>query len=144
MKTRTTNILWMSLTFILIIFTISCKKTKEPENAQLIGNWLQITNQDSVYFYVDNISGSLYVTKMKVSVTTASSYVRYEMSNTSGLAPIDGNNQFYLVIEQGGQDGPTYIDGTFNPTTLVLTGNFAYYIMGEPPRINYPYTIQRQ
>lgn len=144
MKTRTLNILGISIFFILILFTVACKKTKEPQNAQLIGNWLQITNQDSVYFYVDNVGGTLYITKMIVSVTNGGSYIHYGMSNSSGLASIDENNHFYLIIEQGGQDGPTYIDGTFNPTTLVLVGNFAYYIMGEPPQINYPYTIQRQ
>jgi len=129
---------------MLILITVACKKTTEPNNPQLIGNWLQISNQDSVYFYVDNVGGTLYITKMLVSVTNGGSYVHYNMSNTSGLAPIDENNYFNLIIEQGGQDGPTYINGTFNPTTLVLIGNFSYFIMGEPPRINYPYTIQRQ
>lgn len=143
MKTRTLNIIGMSFFLMLILFTVACKKTPEPQNPQLIGTWLQISNQDSVYLYVDNIGGTLYVTQMIVSVTSGGNYTRYSMSSTSGLAPIDENNHFYLFIEQGGQDGPTFIDGTFNPTTLVLTGNFAYYILGQPSRIDYPYTIQR-
>jgi hypothetical protein len=143
MKNKPLSILGISIFLLLILFTVACKKTSEPQNPQLIGNWLQITNQDTVYFYVDDLGGTLYITKMKVSITSETSYTRYNMSNTSGIAPIDENNHFYLIIEEGGQEGPTYIDGTFNPTTLVLMGNFAYYILGQPSRINYPYTIQR-
>jgi hypothetical protein len=144
MNRRIFNLMGLALVSVIILLAVSCKKNSDPKYPQLIGKWLQSTNEDSIYLYVDNISGTLYVTQMIARVSIPGGYVRYKMSNTSGLAPIDDNsNYFYLVIDPAGADGPTYIDGTFNPTTLVAMGTFAYYPGNEPPRQSYPYTIQR-
>lgn len=129
---------------MIILLAVSCKKSTDPKNPQLIGKWLQSTGTDSIYLYVDNIGGTLYITQMITRVSITGGYMRYSRSNTSGLAAIDDNtNYFYYVIDAAGADGPTYIDGTFNPTTLVLMGTFAYYPASEPPRQSLAFTIQR-
>jgi len=143
MKNRTLNILGMSAIFMILLFSVGCKKTSEPQYPQLIGQWLEITDPDTVSLYVDNVGGALYVTQMFVRVGPDGNFIRYSMSSTSGLAAINESNYFYLTLESGGKDGPTYLDGTFNPTTLVLSGTFAYYPLGDTVRVNYPYTIQR-
>lgn len=144
MNRRIFNFAGLSLILVVILFAASCKKSTDPKYPQLIGKWLQSTSEDSIYLYVDNIGGTLYITQMITRVSIPGGYMRYSRSNTSGLAAIDDNTcSFYLEIDPAGADGPTYIDGTFNPTTLVLVGNFAYYPAGEPPRQNYPFTIQR-
>jgi len=134
----------LSMAFLLILLLPSCKKkTPEPLYPQLIGAWLQSTDQDSIYLYVDNIEGTLFITSMVARVTGTGDFTRYSMASTYGLASLNDNNYFYLLLSPDGPKGPTYIDGTFNPTTMVVVGNFAYYILGDTLRTNYPYTIQR-
>lgn len=142
MKMKLTLALFLGLAFVAIAVS-SCKKDKGPEYPQLEGTWLQVTSTDSIYFYVADLGGSLYVTEMRVRVFTSGGYVRYMMSNSSGLAAIASDNSFTVVIESGGAQGPTDIGGTFNPTSMVLEGNFHYYDLGDTTRITYPFTIER-
>jgi len=144
MNRRIFNLAGPALILVVILLAASCKKSTEPKYPQLIGKWLKTNSTDSIYLYVDNIGGTLYITQMITRVEITGGYMRYYRSNTSGLAPIDDNTcYFYLEIDPAGADGPTYIDGTFNPATMVLMGNFAFYPGSEPPRQTYPYTIQR-
>ncbi len=110
---------------------------------QLMGTWLQSTDQDSIYFYVDKIGGSLYITSVIASVYYAKGgSVRYALNSSSGLADISSNS-FDIILETGGPDGPAHINGTFNPTTMVCSGTFAYYQYGAVMRSYFPYTISR-
>jgi hypothetical protein len=144
MNRRLVNLMGLVMVLGIILISASCKKNTDPKYPQLMGKWLKTNSEDSIYLYVDNIGGTLYITQMITRVAIPGGYMRYAQSSTSGLAAIDNNtNYFYLVIDPAGADGPTYIDGTFNPTTLVLMGTFAFYPGSEPPRQSYPYTIQR-
>jgi len=137
------NLLLILFGTCLLISAFSCKKSKDPENMQLMGNWLQSNGQDSIYFYVDNIGGTLFITSVITSVNySKGGYIHYAESNSSGLADITGNT-FDIILETGGSDGPVHIAGTFNPTSMVCTGTFAYYQYGATVRTNYPYTISR-
>lgn len=127
---------------LFLMAAFSCKKTKDPVNAQLMGTWLSSNSQDSIYFYVDNLDGTLYITSVLAKVNFAGGYVRYSESSSGGLANITSNT-FDIVLDAAGPEGPTHIGGTFNPTSMVLTGNFAYYPMGDTIRSNYSYTISR-
>ncbi len=126
----------------LLMAAFSCKKNKDPENMQLMGAWVKSENHDSIYFYVDKIGSTLYVTSTVAKVKSLTGLIRYSASNSSGLAPIE-NNAFDIILEAGGPDGPTHIGGTFNPTSMVLTGNFQYYSLGDSLRTTYPFTISR-
>jgi hypothetical protein len=142
MKTKTMLSVMMIMAFSAL-FISSCKKDKGPEYPQLEGAWLQVNSTDSIYFYVADKSGTLYITEMKVRVFNGGGMVRYQMSNSDGLTAIASDNSFSILIENGGLEGPTDIGGTFNPTSMVLMGNFHYYTLGDTNRITLPFTISR-
>ncbi len=137
------TLFFLLLSASLLMSVLSCKKTKDPENMQLMGAWLQSTDQDSIYLYVDKIGGSLYITSVIASVHYAKGgSVRYVKNSSSGLADISSNT-FDIILETDGPDGPVHLNGIFNPTSMVCSGTFAYYQYGAVMRSYFPYTISR-
>ena len=122
--------------FLLIIFilcTTSCKKkSPAPDYPEFMGTWSGSTSQSQIIrISVDNISGTLYVTSIKVILFFDSGGQQtIEQYNTQGLAAV--TNRYFKLSLGTGVYGPAYIDGTFDLTTMTVTGTFKAYNPSNP------------
>ncbi len=118
---------------VLINFTfLSCEKkqTPLPNYPQLVGNWPGTTSQGtSISLGVTNIKGNLYINQYDLMVYTTTGYQEYKAGSGDGLAAIPAT-QFKIHIGTG-NEGESYIDGTFSVTDTTLYGNFAVYPPGN-------------
>jgi hypothetical protein len=120
----------MILGMVLVVIS-SCKKSDPiPDYPQLIGAWSGNTSQDGpIYFYIDNIKGTLYITSYNTMIYTSTGYQNFQSANSNGITAVSGKS-FHISLGTGSA-GPAFIDGIFNLTDMSLSGNFAAYGSGN-------------
>ncbi len=116
---------------IILTAISSCKKSDpDPDFPQLIGAWSGTTSQDGpIYFYVDNIKGTLYIKSYNTKIYTSNGYQSLQSTNDAGITAISGKS--FRISLGTGSAGPAFIDGNFNLSDMSLSGNFAVYASGN-------------
>jgi hypothetical protein len=123
---------WIAIVVLSAVSFSACKKKADPvpDFPQLIGHWSGTTSQGTpVYFTVDNLKGSLNVTRYDLTVSIVGVLKQYKSINSNGIAYVT-NRQFKIHLGTGSA-GEAYIDGTFNTNDMTLYGNFAVYDTGN-------------
>lgn len=111
----------------------SCKKAaKEPDYPQLVGTWKGTTSQNiPIEISVGSSDADLYILSVSLKFSSApgdtTSVSKY---SSSGLALISGTS--FNVVLEGSFPYQTFVQGTFNPTALTVTGAFTGYSPTAP------------
>lgn len=117
---------------VLIIFGVSCKKSSDPptptpEYPQLAGTWFGLTSDnDTIGLIVANVAGYMKVTAYtyKVSyIVSGQTYIHQtEQINSDGFCSVAGKTFSLNPLMPLGSTADT-LNGTFNVTSLTVTGN---------------------
>lgn len=121
------------LLLLVFIITSSCKKYSDtPENPELMGNYTGNTNQSKVIeLAVDKFEGNLVLTQLKITVLFGEGGQQLiERYNSDGITSV--NNRYFKYSLGTGTSGEAFVDGTFNSTSLTVTGTYKVYNPSNP------------
>ncbi|MCK9218837.1 MAG: hypothetical protein M0P47_02155 [Bacteroidales bacterium] len=123
---------FLFLSFLSVFFPSCKKEIPSPDYPQLIGIWSGSTSQgQEVKISINNLDGVLYVTYYKLSIAFNSGGQRtIEHYNTDGIASLV--NLYFNIPLGTGVYGSGFLNGTFNLTTMVLSGSYRCYNPTDP------------
>lgn len=119
--------------FFVLASISSCKKTTSaPDYPELIGSWSGSTSQSQVIsLYVDNIEGTLYLTSLGFTIFfDTGGQQSLKLYSSEGLTSV--NNRYFKYLLGTGIYGQSYVDGTFNTSSMTVTGTFKCYNPSNP------------